>query len=182
MVGHPFGHGAAESSGAYAVLHSDHRHAFGCRFGQNAAVDRAGEVGSHLAKLLSHEGQDIVLADADAAKLDPLDANYNLLTVCGNPTSFATLREAHAGDCDLFVAVTPYETNNLTACSIAKSFGARAMFLLRRPWSPGRVRRACKAEPECPGSQTSRWVYAIPEDRPYRKPDQSARTRLKPWR
>uniref|UniRef100_UPI0025B6F281 NAD-binding protein n=1 Tax=uncultured Muribaculum sp. TaxID=1918613 RepID=UPI0025B6F281 len=85
----------------------------------------AGEVGSHLAKLLSHEGQDIVLADADAAKLDPLDANYNLLTVCGNPTSFATLREAHAGDCDLFVAVTPYETNNLTACSIAKSFGAR---------------------------------------------------------
>lgn len=85
----------------------------------------AGEVGSHLATLLSREEQDIVLVDRDAAKLDPLDAKYNLLTICGSPTSFATLREANAGKCDLFVAVTPFETDNLTACTIAKSMGAK---------------------------------------------------------
>lgn len=85
----------------------------------------AGEVGSHLATLLSREEQDIVLVDRDAAKLDPLDAKYNLLTICGSPTSFATLREARAGKCDLFVAVTPFETDNITACTIAKSMGAK---------------------------------------------------------
>lgn len=85
----------------------------------------AGDVGSHLATLLSREAQDIVLVDRDAAKLDPLDAKYNLLTVCGSPTSFETLRQARADKCDLFVAVTPYETDNILACSIAKSMGAK---------------------------------------------------------
>ncbi|MDE6490412.1 MAG: NAD-binding protein, partial [Muribaculaceae bacterium] len=84
----------------------------------------AGEVGSHLAKLLSKEEQDIVLIDRDAAKLDILDAKYNLLTRRGNPTSFNTLREAGAGKCDLFIAVTPYETDNVMACSMAKQLGA----------------------------------------------------------
>lgn len=85
----------------------------------------AGEVGSHLAKLLTHEEQEIVLVDADAEKLDRLDSKYNLLTVCGSPTSFATLTEARVGRCDLFVAVTPFETDNVTACAIAKSLGAK---------------------------------------------------------
>lgn len=85
----------------------------------------AGEVGSHLAKLLSDEEQDIMLVDADAERLALLDANYNLMTYVGNPTSFATLREAGVGRCDLFIAVTPYESNNIVACSVAKNLGAR---------------------------------------------------------
>ena len=40
----------------------------------------AGEVGSHLGKLLSREEQDIVMIDRDRDKLDRLDANYNLMT------------------------------------------------------------------------------------------------------
>lgn len=85
----------------------------------------AGEVGSHLAKLLSNEEQDIMLIDADAERLSALDANYNLMTFAGDPTSFATLREAGAAHCDLFIAVTPYESNNIVACSIAKNLGAQ---------------------------------------------------------
>ena len=73
----------------------------------------AGEVGSHLAKLLSNEEQDIMLIDADAERLAILDANYNLMTYVGDPTSFTTLREAGAAGCDLFIAVTPYESNNI---------------------------------------------------------------------
>lgn len=84
----------------------------------------SGEVGSHLAKLLSSEEQDIMVVDTDAERLAKLDANYNLMTVVGNPTSFASLREARAADCDLFIAVTPYESNNIVACSIAKNLGA----------------------------------------------------------
>ncbi|MCM1483983.1 MAG: Trk system potassium transporter TrkA [Muribaculaceae bacterium] len=85
----------------------------------------AGEVGTHLGKLLSREEQDITIVDADHERLAQLDANYNLLTVAGQPTSFAVLRQAGAGKCDLFIAVTPSETDNLLACSIAKSFGAK---------------------------------------------------------
>ncbi len=85
----------------------------------------AGEVGSHLAKLFSNEDQDITLVDNDSERLGIMDSNYNLMTVEGNPTSFGALREANAGTCDIFIAVTPYQTNNVVACSIAKQLGAR---------------------------------------------------------
>lgn len=85
----------------------------------------AGDVGSHLAKLLSDEEQDILVIDNDSSKIDPLDANYNLMTLTGSPTSFRTLRDANVDKCDLFIAVTPYETDNITACAIAKRLGAK---------------------------------------------------------
>lgn len=86
----------------------------------------AGEVGSHLGKLLSREEQDIVMIDSDREKLDRLDANYNLMTFVGSPTSFRALSGAGVDtSCDLFIAVTPYENTNITSCAIAKSLGAR---------------------------------------------------------
>lgn len=84
----------------------------------------SGEVGTHLAKLLSREEQDVTLVDLNQEKLAHIDANYNLLTHRGSPVSFHTLREAGVEKCDLFIAVTPYETANVTACAIAKSLGA----------------------------------------------------------
>lgn len=85
----------------------------------------AGEVGQHLAKLLSSEEQDIVLVDKDAERLAKIDANYNLMTHIGSPTSFRTLAEAGARRADLFIAVTPFEEKNITACAIAKSLGSK---------------------------------------------------------
>lgn len=85
----------------------------------------AGEVGSHLAKLLSREEQDVTILDTDAEHLAMLDANYNLLTLQGKPSSFESIREAGAAQSDLFIAVTPFETSNVVACSIAKSLGAK---------------------------------------------------------
>lgn len=84
----------------------------------------AGEVGSHLAKLLSNEEQDILLIDEDAERLAALDASYNIMTMAGNPTSFLNLRNALRDGCDLFIAVTPTEASNVVACSIAKTMGA----------------------------------------------------------
>ncbi len=84
----------------------------------------AGDVGSHLAKLLTHEEQDILVIDENAERLATLDSNYNLMTLTGSPTSFRTLREARVGSCDLFIALTPSETDDIVACSIAKNLGA----------------------------------------------------------
>lgn len=85
----------------------------------------AGEVGTHLAKLLSNENQDIVIIDEDREKLSMLDTTFNLMTIVGKPTSFLTQRDARVGSCDLFIAVTPHEDKNLVACSIAKGQGAQ---------------------------------------------------------
>lgn len=85
----------------------------------------AGEVGSHLAKMLSNENQDIILLDSDQACLDAINSSYNLMTWNGSPASFQTLRAVNVADTDLFIAVTPYETMNITSCAIAKRLGAK---------------------------------------------------------
>ncbi len=85
----------------------------------------AGEVGTHLAKMLSNEDQDIILLDNDQDRLDVIDSNYNLMTWNGSSSSFRTLRDIGVGDSDLYIAVTPYETRNISSCAIAKKLGAR---------------------------------------------------------
>ncbi|MBQ7191905.1 MAG: Trk system potassium transporter TrkA [Paludibacteraceae bacterium] len=88
-------------------------------------VAGAGEVGQHLAKLLSRENMDISLLDENAERLGDLDANYDLITRVGSPTSIHDLREIGVKDVDLFIAVTPSETENMTACLIANQLGAK---------------------------------------------------------
>lgn len=85
----------------------------------------AGEVGSHLAKMLSNEDQDIILLDSVQEKLDLIDSNYNLMTVNGSPSSFETMKQIGVSSADLYVAVTPYETRNIASCAIAKKLGAK---------------------------------------------------------
>lgn len=85
----------------------------------------AGEVGTHLAKMLSNEDQDIILLDNDQARLDIIDSNYNLMTWNGSTSSFESLRDVGIEDADLYIAVTPYETRNITSCAIAKRLGAK---------------------------------------------------------
>ena len=85
----------------------------------------AGEVGTHLAKLLSKEEQDIILIDADIEKLQWIDSNYNLMTVAGSPTSFKVLKKAGVNNADLFIAVMPFESRNITACTLATKLGAK---------------------------------------------------------
>ena len=75
----------------------------------------AGEVGCHLAKMLSREDQDIILIDSEQEKLDSLDSKYNLMTWNGSTSSFQTLRDVGVNDCDIYRAVTPFETRNITS-------------------------------------------------------------------
>ena len=66
----------------------------------------AGNVGTHLAKLLSREKQDIILMDDDEEKLSALSANFDLLTVAASPSSISGLKEVGVKEADLFIAVT----------------------------------------------------------------------------
>ena len=84
----------------------------------------AGEVGTHLAKMLSDEEQDIIVMDVENKKLEPLE-NYNLLTYQGSAISFSDLNAIKTGLCDLFIAVTKSEARNILSCSMAKRLGAK---------------------------------------------------------
>lgn len=87
----------------------------------------AGNVGTHLAKLLSREKQDIILMDDDEEKLSALSANFDLLTVTASPSSISGLKEVGVKEADLFIAVTPDESRNMTACMLATNLGAKRL-------------------------------------------------------
>ena len=85
----------------------------------------AGNVGTHLSKLLSREKQDIILMDDDEEKLTALSSNFDLLTVTASPSSISGLKEVGVKEADLFIAVTPDESRNMTACMLATNLGAK---------------------------------------------------------
>ena len=84
----------------------------------------AGAVGTHLAKLLSSEKQDIILLDEDEERLETLNSNFDLMTHIGSPTSINCLKEVDVKSADRFIAVTPDESRNITACMLASNLGA----------------------------------------------------------
>ncbi len=83
-----------------------------------------GDTGSHLSRQLSLENQDVLLIGQDREHLADLDARYNIMTMEGSGLSPADLREAGVAGCDLFIAVTPWENNNMISCQLARALGA----------------------------------------------------------
>ncbi len=85
----------------------------------------AGEVGFHLAKLLSYESHDITLIDEKQERLTYSDTRLDIRVLKGNGTSISILREANISHTDLVIAVTSNETVNITICVLAKRLGAK---------------------------------------------------------
>ena len=85
----------------------------------------AGEVGFHLAKLLSYESQEITLIDTRKDSLAYAGEHLDIRTIKGDATSISILREARIGTAALFIAVTSSETTNITASVLAKQLGAQ---------------------------------------------------------
>ena len=84
----------------------------------------AGEVGTHLAKMLSQENQDIILMDPNEERLNISRNNMEVLPMVGKPTSLRDLEDAGIKKADLFVSVTPEETTNIAACLLAHNLVA----------------------------------------------------------
>ncbi|WGK65217.1 Trk system potassium transporter TrkA [Croceiramulus getboli] len=85
----------------------------------------AGEVGFHLAKLLSFESQDITLIDTNKESLAYADSHLDIRTIKGDATSLAVLKDARIDGSDLLICVTQSETTNITSCVLAKQLGAK---------------------------------------------------------
>ena len=87
----------------------------------------AGEVGSHLAKMLSNESNDITVIDMDQHRLDALSTIADVVTVEGNPSTIHTLQEAGVAHADLFIAVNPSDSQdvNIVSAMLAKKLGSK---------------------------------------------------------
>lgn len=83
----------------------------------------AGAVGTHLAKLLSDEKQDIILMDENEEKLSKLDSNFDLMTVNASPTSISGLKNAGVAGADLFIGVMPERDSRIAAIPIGYADG-----------------------------------------------------------
>ena len=85
----------------------------------------AGEVGFHLAKLLSFESQNITLIDNKKCNLNIAENQLDIKTIEGNSASISVLKEADVGQSDLVISLTTSETTNFTTCFLAKQLGAK---------------------------------------------------------
>jgi trk system potassium uptake protein len=84
----------------------------------------AGEVGTHLAKMLSNENHEIIIIEPDDDRLKPIESTMDVLTYHGSATSIRILQESLQKKTDLFIAVTHSEDTNITSAILAKRFGA----------------------------------------------------------
>ena len=57
-------------------------------------IQGAGEVGSHLAKMLSHEANEITVIDDNAERLAALTAIADISTILSPPSSIKGMRDA----------------------------------------------------------------------------------------
>lgn len=89
-------------------------------------IEGAGEVGSHLAKMLRAESNEVTVIDSDEKRLSHLSAYADVETVLGNPSSIKVLKEARVDTADLFIAVFPFTTQevNIVGALLAKQLGA----------------------------------------------------------
>ena len=85
----------------------------------------AGEVGFHLAKLLSYESQNITLIDTDKESLVYADNHLDIRVLRGDATSISLLKDAKVHETDLVIGVTSSETTNITFCMLAKQLGCK---------------------------------------------------------
>lgn len=85
----------------------------------------AGDVGFHLAKLLSNESQDTYVIDSDAKKLKYIDDHLDVITLKGDATSIKTLKDVGIDNADLLLAVTESQNTNLTVAALSKKLGVK---------------------------------------------------------
>ena len=85
----------------------------------------AGEVGFHVAKMLSHEDHDIVLIDKVDERLSYAESHIDVSVLKGNSVSISLLEAAGVRQADLLIAATSSEDTNITTAILGKHLGAK---------------------------------------------------------
>ena len=79
-----------------------------------------GKVGRYLVRELAEENHNITIVDINEETVRNTAAQYDIMGVVGNGTSYTALEEAGIQDADIAIAVTESDEVNLLCCFIAK--------------------------------------------------------------
>lgn len=91
----------------------------------NIIIAGDGEVGFHLAQLLSDGTQNITIVDPQEDLLKRIEDHSDLLTIVGDSTSPSVLRQAKVKDADLLISVLHDERTNILTAALGKKLGAK---------------------------------------------------------
>jgi trk system potassium uptake protein len=83
----------------------------------------AGDVGSHLARVLSREEHEVVVVDLDHERLSRLVEHIDVGVVTGSGVLQGVLRKAGAEGADYLIAASNFDEINLLSCIVAKAVG-----------------------------------------------------------
>ena len=83
----------------------------------------AGEVGFNTARMLSHEGHDVVLVEQSEVLVERASEQLDALVIQGNGASPKLLAEAGIKKSELLVAASSSDEVNIIACLSAKAQG-----------------------------------------------------------
>lgn len=86
----------------------------------NIVIVGAGDLGRHVATILSKEKHNVILIDKNAKTLQDVSGSIDVAIRQGSGTDWQLLDDLLELSPDLFLALTGNEETNLVACSIAK--------------------------------------------------------------
>lgn len=86
----------------------------------NIVIVGGGELGRHVATLLSREQHNVILIDTDARILQEVSATADIATRHGSGTDWQLLDDLLEFSPDILLALTSDDETNLVACDIAK--------------------------------------------------------------
>jgi len=92
----------------------------------------AGEVGTHIAQLLSEAGKDVSIVDSDEERVASIDGSLDALAIHGHGTDLAVLKAAGAGSADLVLCVSNSDEVNIVSALMAKRMGAKRTIVRAR--------------------------------------------------
>lgn len=102
----------------------------------NIVIVGAGEVGHHLAEILSREDHAVSVVDPDPAKARRLQESLDVQALVGDGTRADVLAQAGTSKADLVVAVSDDDRVNMLACTLARSMGAKRVILRLKDTRP----------------------------------------------
>ncbi len=103
---------------------------------KNILIVGLGEVGSHLAKVLSTEGHAVTVVDADRRRLRKVADALDVQAVHGDGSRPEVLDKADADDCDLLLAVSNDDNVNMLSCLFAKRIGTKKSVMRVKDMAP----------------------------------------------
>lgn len=89
----------------------------------NVVIAGAGEVGRHIAAILSGQNHNIILIDINGKKLEQAASEIDVAFREGSGTDWQLLDDLLEFSPDFFLSMTNDDETNLVACSIAKQLG-----------------------------------------------------------